>query len=440
MKWNKEFLTRAALILGSVTGVFGAALNGQVYPGGVAAPFLANYGQRSSMTAEFPAQPPSTLYVFAAYRPVAGSEQVVWSISTGDSTRALLTTDHIADLSSGWYQPLSRRDNCTDPVLHTYLSQGSTEAPTPAGRTVFRVGDYTGVPALPVGPFTGTQAEVLVYNRSLLATEQQRIESYLAIRHGITLDQSDPTHYLSAEGTVVWNAHDAADYNHRIFGLARDARSGLSKSEAHPADCTENPLTLRIQPTDTLDYYLTVSDNDGLLALGDRRLERVWRVQSTRTQTAAVDILLDQNELYTPLRQGNEWQLLVDKTGTARFDKVDTIRIANGTYRLPVIAGNYHFTFSPLRPLDEVLSPGFFRSLSVSPNPTTDGHFQLQAILADSAPVTVDVFDATGRRIRSHVRSTARAHRLNDRLPSAGLYLVNVRSGAESVSLKIVVQ
>ena len=49
-------------------------------------------------------------------------------------------------------------------------------------------------------------AEVIVYTAPITAAQQQTIESYLAIKYGITLDQTAPRNYLDSGGAVIWNA------------------------------------------------------------------------------------------------------------------------------------------------------------------------------------------------------------------------------------------
>lgn len=50
-------------------------------------------------------------------------------------------------------------------------------------------------------------AEVIIYNTALTAAQQNQVESYLALKYGITLDQTTPKNYIFASGTTVaWNA------------------------------------------------------------------------------------------------------------------------------------------------------------------------------------------------------------------------------------------
>lgn len=50
-------------------------------------------------------------------------------------------------------------------------------------------------------------AEVIIYNTAITATQQNQVESYLALKYGITLDQTTARNYIFANGTTVsWNA------------------------------------------------------------------------------------------------------------------------------------------------------------------------------------------------------------------------------------------
>ncbi len=75
------------------------------------------------------------------------------------------------------------------------------------------------------GFWSGDIAEVIVYNDATTAGRAQ-IESYLAIKYGITLN-SGATAYLDSAGNTVW-AVDAT-YANDIFGIARDDASGLNQ-------------------------------------------------------------------------------------------------------------------------------------------------------------------------------------------------------------------
>ncbi len=54
--------------------------------------------------------------------------------------------------------------------------------------------------------YGGGIAEMFLYNRDLSTIERNRVESYLALKYGITLDQSTATNYVYSNGSIVWNA------------------------------------------------------------------------------------------------------------------------------------------------------------------------------------------------------------------------------------------
>lgn len=72
-------------------------------------------------------------------------------------------------------------------------------------------------------------AEIIVYNTALTTAQKNQVESYLAIKYGITLDQSTPTNYLGSNGTILWNATSAGVFQNNIAGIARDDLSTLSQ-------------------------------------------------------------------------------------------------------------------------------------------------------------------------------------------------------------------
>lgn len=106
-----------------------------------------------------------------------------------------------------------------------------------------RTGTLTGGDRILIGNGTknfwdGKIAELMLYPSSLAGTDRGQVESYLAIKYGITLDQTSATNYLSSNGEIVWTAPNplgSQPYNKNIFGLGRDDVTGLhqciSKSE-----------------------------------------------------------------------------------------------------------------------------------------------------------------------------------------------------------------
>jgi hypothetical protein len=78
--------------------------------------------------------------------------------------------------------------------------------------------------------FKGKYAEIIGYEDTLSDTERQKVESYLALKYGITLDQSTATDYLASDGTTkMWDSSVDSTYNQDIFGIGRDDDSTLDQ-------------------------------------------------------------------------------------------------------------------------------------------------------------------------------------------------------------------
>lgn len=75
-------------------------------------------------------------------------------------------------------------------------------------------------------------AEVIVYEDVLTAVERQRVESYLAVKYGITIDQTTPTNYVAADAGVTWDATINAAHNNDIAGIGRDDMSCLEQKQS----------------------------------------------------------------------------------------------------------------------------------------------------------------------------------------------------------------
>ena len=81
-----------------------------------------------------------------------------------------------------------------------------------------------------VHPF-GNIAETIIYNSASLSnSESTKIESYLALKYGITLDQTTPRSYVNSSGEEIYNPYGKFDnFDHNIIGIGRDYGSSLDQ-------------------------------------------------------------------------------------------------------------------------------------------------------------------------------------------------------------------
>ncbi|MBO6830624.1 MAG: hypothetical protein JJ876_13815, partial [Muricauda sp.] len=176
---------------------------------------------------------------------------------------------------------------------------------------------------------TGDIAEILLADFAMTDNQRQRVESYLAIKYGITLSNgaqlgsivgNGTYDYLAADGTVIWQSDPT--YQHDIAGLGKDRYKDIFAStslrynidqrisKSINSDAIVTMSTNSDFTTDNLDlsrtaidgqitggidpyehnYLIWANDNASIneiiaeLPVGiDSRIEREWRVQAVRT-------------------------------------------------------------------------------------------------------------------------------------------------------------
>lgn len=189
--------------------------------------------------------------------------------------------------------------------------------------------------------YNGGIAEILSYSTALTATEREKIQSYLAIKYGVTLD-GDETNYIASDGDFIYETVIApADYNNDIAGIGRDDISildqrkslGINVDAIVTIAATDNAGTFASPNTLTanLSFLAWGNDNDDNGAIEDvtteipsstlTRLDREWRVQEKGTVgnvTMEIDIsAVDPNGVETDFtgRTASSFKLLIDDGG-----------------------------------------------------------------------------------------------------------------------------
>ncbi|SFO36169.1 hypothetical protein SAMN05421741_1435 [Paenimyroides ummariense] len=213
-------------------------------------------------------------------------------------------------------------------VYKTYPSTASSNRFHLYGQRL-RIGQGTWSAA---GPFPGDIMEVIWYKRPLTANEQSRVNTYLAVKNGVTLEEN----YLTSNSTIVWDLIVNSGYNNNIFGIARDDISGLSQKQSGSVNNSQklviattgfaNDNAANSTGLTTDQQYLMTGDNGleqrlkmplvftgGTNGPTNFRFESIWKVQNTGSVgTVTVAWPKGVNNLY-----------LVQSTDAA-FDNTDT--------------------------------------------------------------------------------------------------------------------
>ncbi len=172
--------------------------------------------------------------------------------------------------------------------------------------------------------YLGDMSEVIQFNRTFYPLEIEAIQSYLAIKYGVTLQNYH--YYASSDQRVVWDRNlPVASHNSNIFGIARDNSAGLNQIRSKTVN-TGAVITLS---TGALvnNTYLLIGDNGQSLAsdpsptlpvpirLSRRSMEvtqRSWRVSNPASAVGAVNLEVDiTNMLVTPTNPATQNYFLV---------------------------------------------------------------------------------------------------------------------------------
>ena len=159
-------------------------------------------------------------------------------------------------------------------------------------------------------------AEAIIYNRTLTAAERNKIESYLAVKYGFTLNQSaaNANDYTASNAAIIWDRTANSGYASDITGIGRDDASALSQKQSKSNNASSlvtiyngtyaggnfpllNAANTNVFPADL--YWLLAGDNAGTTTMDQciyngkgQRMQRVWKVSRPGTAfpvTLAVD-------------------------------------------------------------------------------------------------------------------------------------------------------
>lgn len=151
--------------------------------------------------------------------------------------------------------------------------------------------------------FDGEIAEVVCYSANLGASDINKVESYLAMKYGITLDHN----YVNSSGSTIWNQSNNSSYHNRITAIGRDDAAGLDQRQsvgwASDAVVTIGHGTIASSNADNSNSfssdnsYIIFGDNNDVLTgatetdqgtttnaeVIDRRISRAWKLEEGGT-------------------------------------------------------------------------------------------------------------------------------------------------------------
>lgn len=202
------------------------------------------------------------------------------------------------------------------------------------------------------GNFNGRIAEILTYAKFLLPHERPRVESYLAIKYGITLGVNGTSqNYVNSGGVVIWNITANNGFNYNIAGIGRDVNSDLYQKQSKSANDV-NEVTIGLgtialtnsaninEFNQDLDYLVWGSNNGSLTADGSNtmtlknglttsvtRINKKWKIVETGLDVETVIVSIPENALTVtfPKLTSEEYTLVI--SDNENFDNSSIIDV-----------------------------------------------------------------------------------------------------------------
>jgi uncharacterized repeat protein (TIGR01451 family) len=215
--------------------------------------------------------------------------------------------------------------------------------------------------------WTGNIPEIILYPTNLTATQYSKVNSYLALKYGITLDQTSANNYLASDGTTIWNGTTNSGNRFNIAGIARDDASALSQKQSKSVNAGLQVImgngntitTTNILNTSTFSAdksALIWGDNAGSVAAwtttgappSRQIVARKWKVQETGT-VGYVKVQIPDNSGTNGLpAETNTIYLLADADGDFTSGATEYAMTLNGTnWEAPVdFTTGQFFTFA----------------------------------------------------------------------------------------------
>lgn len=138
------------------------------------------------------------------------------------------------------------------------------------GESTVYIGKATTVPSM--SAFNGFIPEFVIYRKSLSKEERQRVESYLAIKYGITL--TPDVDYYNSEYKTIWDKDYNILFGNRIFAIGRDDISGLYQKQSTSSHTENQEVILNAgEFKENNDLNESIFENDNFIFIGDNGLK-----------------------------------------------------------------------------------------------------------------------------------------------------------------------
>ncbi len=398
----------------------------------------------------------------------SGSERGLWAFATDSSLIGLSTRHIFGERAVIRYQDTTR----TDAIVNT-ITQSWKQNDFAPGRLL--------VGGMDTLPFKGKLGEVIVFDHRTGSKDLLKWQSYLAVKHGITLYKKE---YVTSQDDTSWHYNDHPLYNASISGLGRDTVFGLHQKQSVMDNrltigiggiATSNPLNSSVIPEGNFlvwgvdsnlfrfpqNTYL--QNGEELLTFGNCLMEVTGNAVRTLPTSVQMDIsgwqdveplncvlLIDRDhtsdfsgssvELYTPTH--------TDTNGIITFSNIywDTDYSGSDLFRIGFYSNDTtEFSTKSLVTAntgnhnpDMDNHPSVLDNIySLYPNPTS-GNYNLSISLSCVSDVVIRVISPEGKILETRYGKGESNYQFTGGLSVKGHYLIEVESSLERKVLQLI--
>ena len=377
--------------------------------------------------------------MIVVYKPLTDTaESAIWRLEYNDSVfRGLTTRRILIDAAEITYTDTTQ----PGPIINT-LRQSVADIDTAQRYCRLVLGGFDTVEShIKV-------SEVLYYGRKLGSTELRKVQTYLAVKYGVTLE---PVDYVSSVGDTVWRIAENEHYHNRVTGVGVDTVYGLVQTQSLSE--VEGAVVTLASSQMPQNGYLIIGDDNGQLAFTNEglweKLSRNWKITGTNLEYNTVfSMKVDVSTL-----PGDCDSLVLILDGTPHY--ADSI-VGGVAYYSNLVWYGYGMTFtfgrgtvlweesvaskgrhgSEPRPESHSLDGSGNTTVSVYPNPSA-GHYHIQAAGCESVSVTI--YNTHGAAVRQFSDSGKPQYHFEGELPTGNVYYVTITTpeGVQTTKLTI---
>lgn len=313
----------------------------------------------------------------------------------------------------------------------------------------------------------GSFGEYLYFTQPLTQEEEQKWESYLAIKYGATLKSQ----YITSQSDTLWNTKEDSLYSCGIAGIGRDDTTTLYQKKSH---IYQDDISINIPDSIIRDKTYILWGHNGLDAIPNipyqidtlqyLQMTRQWKVQPFKNNPQTPQIITELIYKYPSNVSPGGVVLLIDRNYTSELNPntsekhyPDSISTESVYFRNILWDidknGQDHFTITiNIDSLNQNLvtksettntpnQPNNDKGLSLQlqPNPST-GTFTLHISQEKDAPLNIRITDSHGKEIKKYTKEQASQETtLTDSIDNVGVYLIQVSNQEERKTIKLLI-